>query len=268
MAQEVAGSLIPDPIVTRQLVPDVTTPQGFQAGRLRKPTPDPRREQPPSSSVFADLFAPLGADLVRGVTRPSVALLGIGTASALSARPADRQLASVAWPTAADPAFHSGKYVGNSFMQMGGALAMYTVGRTTGSARTARLGAMIFRAQVVAEGYTRGIKLATSRTRPDGTGNSFPSGHSAASFATATVLASEFGPKVGIPAYAAAVWVAASRLEAHRHFLSDVVAGAAVGILAGRSVTIGTAKTRFALTPIVPTSGAGVGAGFTKVVSH
>jgi membrane-associated phospholipid phosphatase len=51
------------------------------------------------------------------------------------------------------------------------------------------------------------------------------------------VLLQEFGPKVGVPAYAGAVYVAVSRLSEKQHYLSDVVFGAAVGSIAGRTVT-------------------------------
>jgi hypothetical protein len=40
-----------------------------------------------------------------------------------------------------------------------------------------------------------------------------------------------------VPAYVFSSYVAASRLRKNRHFTSDVVFGAAVGIIAGRTVT-------------------------------
>ena len=156
-----------------------------------------------------------------------------------------------------------GKIAGNFLVQAGGALATYGVGRATGSHRVATVGASLFRAQVVAQGTTQAIKFATQRTRPDGTSHSFPSGHSAAAFATASVLHSEIGWKAAIPAYAAATWVAASRVQMERHYVSDVIAGATVGILAGRSVTIGRGNARFSVQPM-PLAG-GVGVSFTKV---
>jgi membrane-associated phospholipid phosphatase len=61
-----------------------------------------------------------------------------------------------------------------------------------------------------------------------------------------------------VPAYAIAAWVAASRVEMKRHYISDVVAGATVGILAGRSVTVGRGSMRFALSPMAVPGGAGI----------
>jgi len=116
----------------------------------------------------------------------------------------------------------------------------------------------LIRAQVVAETTTLAIKYSVGRVRPDGTGYSFPSGHAAATFATATVLERHFGWKVGIPAYLVASYVAASRLENRRHYLSDVAFGAALGIAAGRTVTIGRGAARFAVGPMATEGGGGV----------
>ena len=44
------------------------------------------------------------------------------------------------------------------------------------------------------------------------------------------------------PAYAVAAYVGASRVQAGKHFTSDVVFGAALGIVAGRTVTLGNAN--------------------------
>ena len=78
---------------------------------------------------------------------------------------------------------------------------------------------------------------------------SFPSGHSSVTFATATVLQRNFGWKAGVPAYALASYVAASRVQMKRHFFSDVAFGAAIGIVAGRTVTVGRGRARFGSHP-------------------
>jgi membrane-associated phospholipid phosphatase len=63
------------------------------------------------------------------------------------------------------------------------------------------------------------------------------------SFASATVLQRELGWKVGIPAYAVASFIGASRIEDKRHFLSDVAFGAAIGIARGARSRSGAART-------------------------
>ena len=62
--------------------------------------------------------------------------------------------------------------------------------------------------------------------------DSFPSGHSAASFAVATVLAKRF-PLFGPLCIAVALFVALSRVLRGSHFLTDVLGGAVIGILSG-----------------------------------
>jgi len=117
----------------------------------------------------------------------------------------------------------------------------------------------VLRAQILSQAITGVVKKAAQRERPDGSDTrSFPSGHTSVSFASATVLHREFGWKVGIPAYAAATYVGTARIEKKKHFLSDVAFGAAIGILSGRTVTIGSGNKRFAVTPVAAPGGAGV----------
>ncbi|MBI2827652.1 MAG: phosphatase PAP2 family protein [Acidobacteria bacterium] len=155
-------------------------------------------------------------------------------------------------------AFGAGETVGGARMQAAGALAAYAAGRAISSPALARIGADLIRAQILTQVATMAIKTAVGRTRPDETEYSFPSGHSAGTFASATVLHRNLGWKVGVPAYAAATYVAASRIQVKRHFLSDVTFGAALGIAAGRTVTIGRGAHRFALAPAAVPGGGGV----------
>jgi len=148
--------------------------------------------------------------------------------------------------------------IGGARLQLAGALATYSVGRLTGSSTVTTVGGDLLRAQIVAQVLTAGIKFAAQRTRPDGTRYSFPSGHTSVTFATATVLQRDLGPKWGIPAYAVATYVAASRIQDRRHFLSDVAFGATIGLISGRTVTVGRGRTRFAVAPAAVPGGAGV----------
>jgi membrane-associated phospholipid phosphatase len=75
------------------------------------------------------------------------------------------------------------------------------------------------------------LKATVPRNRPDDTGNSFPSGHATAAFTAATLAWRNSGPWAGVPAYGLAAATAFSRVEAGRHFPSDVLAGAALGVL-------------------------------------
>lgn len=74
------------------------------------------------------------------------------------------------------------------------------------------------------------LKYAVNERRPDGSNmHSFPSGHSATTFATAAFLQRRYGWKFGAPAFALATYVAWGRVYSKKHHLWDVVAGAAIG---------------------------------------
>lgn len=74
------------------------------------------------------------------------------------------------------------------------------------------------------------------RERPgDGDWLSFPSGHVSSTFASAASLAYAYGPWVGVPAYAAATFVAAARISDRVHWLSDTVAAAFLGVYWARA---------------------------------
>jgi membrane-associated phospholipid phosphatase len=156
-----------------------------------------------------------------------------------------------------------GNIAGQMYIQAGAGLAAYAIGRATGNQRAASLGGDLIRAQVLTQLFVQGTKLAVGRQRPDGSDSmSFPSGHSASTFATATVLQQHFGWKVGVPAYTFAGFVAASRMASSKHYLSDVVLGAGIGIAAGRTVTLHVGGEKFAL-GAAPTQG-GAMVTFTK----
>jgi membrane-associated phospholipid phosphatase len=79
--------------------------------------------------------------------------------------------------------------------------------------------------------------------------------------ASAIVLQRHFGWKAGVPACAVAAYIGVSRLSQNKHYASDVVFGAAVGMVAGRAVTVGRGRARFEMAPFP----AGAGIGFTLV---
>lgn len=80
------------------------------------------------------------------------------------------------------------------------------------------------------------LKYSCRVMRPDGsTRNSFPSGHTATAFMAATMLHKEYGhlsPWVSVGAYSVATFTGISRQLNNRHWASDVMVGAGIGILA------------------------------------
>ncbi len=71
---------------------------------------------------------------------------------------------------------------------------------------------------------------------------SFPSGHTASSFAAAFPLLLKSKKKYGIPAVVLAFLIGLSRIYVHVHYPTDVLAGIAVGIIAAVICTIITDK--------------------------
>lgn len=82
-------------------------------------------------------------------------------------------------------------------------------------------------------GVTEGLKALVGRQRPEDSNDtsSFPSGHTAMAFCAATLIERNCGPKLGLLAYGVATLTGLSRIEAGKHFPTDVLAGAAIGTL-------------------------------------
>lgn len=82
---------------------------------------------------------------------------------------------------------------------------------------------------------TRVIKPIAKEERPDGSNNhSFPSGHTATAFMCATMLQKEYGhlsPWVGFGGYTVATATGVMRMMNNKHWMSDILAGAGMGIL-------------------------------------
>ncbi len=78
------------------------------------------------------------------------------------------------------------------------------------------------------------LKSLTKVERPDGTANSFPSGHTATAFAGAEFLWQEYKDVsvwYGISGYIVATGTGFFRIYNNKHWLTDVAAGAGIGIL-------------------------------------
>jgi len=212
--------------------------------------------QPSLMPAFSRIFTDTAHGFTRLPQKRSLTWLSLGAAAALVAHTQDTRLSNWAAAGHLGSASKAGTALGSFPVQFGGALATYAVARMTNSPKAATVAVELAQAQLVAQGATYALKYAAHRTRPDGSARSFPSGHASVTFASATVLQRHFGWKVGAPAYAVATYVAVSRLETNRHYLSDVAFGAVLGIVAGRTVTVGKGDARFALAPAAGPHGA------------
>jgi membrane-associated phospholipid phosphatase len=114
---------------------------------------------------------------------------------------------------------------------------VFAASRFAASERLRAMSYDLLDAFVVTWAYTNVLKVAVDRERPNREdAKSFPSGHASNAFALATVAERHYGWKAGVPAYALASAVAVSRLQRNKHYLTDVMAGATLGYLVGRTV--------------------------------
>lgn len=82
------------------------------------------------------------------------------------------------------------------------------------------------------------LKSVIDKKRPNGKDNkSFPSGHTSLAFQGASFIHQRYGLEYSIPAYIGAGFVAYSRVEADQHDVTDVLAGAALGIASSMYLT-------------------------------
>ena len=84
--------------------------------------------------------------------------------------------------------------------------------------------------------FVNGIKHTAKEMRPDGsTANSWPSGHTATAFVGATLLHKEYGltrsPWWSVAGYGVATATGVMRVLNNRHWISDVMSGAGIGIM-------------------------------------
>lgn len=88
--------------------------------------------------------------------------------------------------------------------------------------------------QLITSSITEGLKHLTLKTRPNGQFYSFPSGHTTFAFTNATVLYNEFSESSPLLAYSGYVFSTTTgiyRMLNNKHWFSDVLVGAGIGIL-------------------------------------
>ena len=195
----------------------------------------------PTRGFFSSLGHNLADDVKHIPRRNSLYWLAGGIAAAYAVHPADHTL-NARLVGHSNP-FVLGDYIGSMFTVGAAGMAAYTFGRLENAPRAEHLGMDEVEGMLLAEGISEGAKQIVRRKRPvppSGklhSGFSMPSGHATISFTAATILQQHLGYKAGVPTYLVASYVAMSRLHDNVHWASDVVMGAATGIIIGRSVT-------------------------------
>jgi len=139
-------------------------------------------------------------------------------------------------------------YAGSLYSTGGISALFYLAGRMRHDERAKETGLLAAEALINSTIVSQALKGMSQRQRPevdhssggffDG-GSSFPSGHAINSWALATIIAYEYGPRhpaIRYASYALATAVGISRYTARKHFLSDVLMGSAMGFGIGRYV--------------------------------
>jgi membrane-associated phospholipid phosphatase len=201
--------------------------------------PDDKPPTPPHTGVRA-LLDGLRLDITHLPSTSNLVIALAGGGAALAVHPFDQGFNArlVSHYDTLDDLFAAGKYIGNTPEQVAFSLGTYAFGRFFDEPKVSHLGMDLLRAQIIAELFVEPLKYTVRRERPDGSNSqSFPSGHAAVTFATATVIERHLGWKYSVLAYSVAAYVAVSRLHDDVHYLSDVVFGSALGVIAGRTVT-------------------------------
>lgn len=125
---------------------------------------------------------------------------------------------------------------GNPGLHFAAAGALYFTSLAREDTKNYEISKTMLNALAINGMLTVGLKVAANTDAPNGDSFAFPSGHTSSSFCMATVMYKEYGPWVGLPAYAFAGFVGYERCAARNHDLSDVVAGALIGMAVGHAV--------------------------------
>ena len=211
-----------------------------------------------STVVLREEFTRLGGEAKLFVTAPvdpylpeTVAVAGAFALSYLYDKDIRSDLAANHSRTLTH-ATDAGSFVGDPYLHIGVAAALYGAGALADKPKLMRIGEELGEALILSDVTTVLLKDAVGRGRPQtGDSNSsflpfqfknnydsLPSMHTGSSFALAHVLASETESlPVKILCYAGASFVGFSRLYQEKHWSSDVILAAAIGELAGNAVT-------------------------------
>ncbi len=141
--------------------------------------------------------------------------------------------AGLAWP--------AGARAGDGFETYGDVMRVALPVAALGISAVKRDGAGVAQLAATAVptlGLTYGLKAVVHEERPDESGDdSFPSGHTSSAFLGASYLHFRYGWKYGLPAYLLAAGVAASRVEADKHYVHDVLASVVIAELSAYFLT-------------------------------
>jgi membrane-associated phospholipid phosphatase len=218
-----------------------------------------------AQSMIGRVLHTVATDFRHVATVGNAVIVGGSAATAAVFAPYDRRVMHLSRDVhGMDDEFNYAKPLGHGVVQIGGAATLLLAGRLAGRPSVADLGGELLRAQAINGAITQAVKFTVRRSRPDGGPRSLPSGHTSAAFATATVLGRRFGWKVGGPASLVAGVIATTRVAANEHYVSDLIVGAGIGVVAGRAIRFGSdRRSGISLSPLVSRTAAGVSVAWT-----
>ncbi len=148
--------------------------------------------------------------------------------------------------------------------------SLFLAGRLSSNRRFREMTYDLAQSQLVVLGVGHALKRVVNRERPNGSDYSLPSGHSFAWSAMATVVERHYGVRAALPAIGLWAITSAARIASDEHYLSDVVAGAALGYLVARTTVRvndaalpGAASPQLHVAPMWDAGGRGVGLGLS-----
>ena len=194
------------------------------------------------------------------LTQKNISIIGIGIGLAGIAHRWDDNLDGQAhklpiFKVTADPS----NIYGSSFFNLPATLGLYLFARAAKRPQLQAVSSDLLRALLWTQALIGPVKHATRRHRPDRSNRlSFPSGHTANAFAIAGVMHAHYGPRLSVPFYVWSLLVGGARMEDNRHFLSDVIAGAAFGIVVGRLIANTRHAKTIAILPVLYPKGMGL----------
>ena len=215
-----------------------------------------------------ELFPALGQDALSVITWKNAVILGIATGGVIAIREdLDGQVRD---ETAEHPSrWGSGsqflRLFGNPEVQVPVMAAVYGYSLWEQDDDLHNFSKAMICAHALASITTITIKGIADTRRPDtsymGGRYGFPSYHTSSSFAIASTIESYYGWRAGLPAYTVAGLVGWSRIDQREHDLSDVLFGAVLGYVIGKSVSAAHQErdARFEIQPYFEPSNCGSG---------
>jgi hypothetical protein len=200
----------------------------------------------PAESPFpglGPLVDRLGVDLEEIATGENLLLLGAAAGTSAAIRggvDADVRRATWDHPERLGKFGRAVGYLGNAEVQVPLLLASAWMSQQDGDPDSLSMHRSLVDAYTLTGLGTLLVKGMTNTSRPSDDWNGgqygFPSFHAASSFTIAAVIDEYHGPRAGLPAMGLAGLISYSRIDRRDHDLSDVLFGAAMGYLVGRSV--------------------------------